>query len=83
MQSGKGIGVFATVLLPRPQLAKPRLPPLRDRDLCDQAAQDDLAGKIEPMGRKRIDDIAPNLLFKGIQACRWLRAALPGDDGYD
>jgi hypothetical protein len=83
MQRGKGISVFATVLILCSHQAQPRLSALRDRGLRDQAAQDQLPGKIEPMRGKCVDDVAPNLLFESIEAYRRLRAALPGDEGHD
>ena len=81
MQSGKGIRVLSTVLVLCAQLAQPRLSPLRDRGLRDQPAQEELTGKIEPMGRERVDDVPPDLLFESIQAGRRLRATLPGTRG--
>ena len=83
MQSGKGIGILSVVLVLRPQLAQPCFPPLRDRGLRDQPAEEKLAGKIEPMRRKRIDDVAPDLLFESVQTCWRLRAALPGHKRHD
>src|SRR5262245_19168247 len=83
MLGSKGVGVLATIPVLCPQLAQPRLSPLRDRDLRDQAAQDELAGKIEPVRGERVDDIRPVPLFESIQACWRFRAALPGNDGYD
>ena len=68
MQSGKGIRILAAVLVLCPQLAQPRLSPLCNRGLRDQPAEDQLTGKIEPMGGERVDHVSPDLLFKSIQA---------------
>src|SRR5262245_31203511 len=82
MLSSKGVGVLATIPVLCPQLAQPRLSPLRGGGLRDQTAQDELAGRIEPMRRERIDDVPPDLLFEGIQVGRRFRAALPRHDGH-
>src|SRR5262245_9872262 len=82
MQSGKGVGIFATVPVLCPQLAQPRLSPLRDGGLRDQATKNELPGKIEPMRWERVDDVPPNLLFESIQAGRRFRAALTRHDGH-
>src|SRR5262245_41805923 len=83
MQGSKSVGIFADVLLLRPQLAEARLSSLRNGSLRDQTAQYKLAGKIEPMRGKRVHDIAPDPHFEAIQACRRLWAALPGDKRHE
>jgi hypothetical protein len=58
--------------------------PLRDGGLRDQAAEDDLTSRIEPVPRKRIDDLAPDPLLQGIEIRRGFRttpARDAGDDG--
>jgi hypothetical protein len=83
MQRCKHIGTFAIVLILRSHQPQPRLSALRDCGLRDQAAQDQLPGKIEPMCGKRVNYVAPNLLLESIKARGRLRATLPGNKGYD
>jgi hypothetical protein len=37
--------------------------PLRNRSLRSQAAEDKLAGSIQPMPRQRVDDLVPDTLL--------------------
>jgi hypothetical protein len=37
--------------------------PLRDRSLRSQAAEDELAGSIQPMPGERVDDLTPDPLL--------------------
>jgi hypothetical protein len=79
MLSSKRAGLFSAVLILGPQLTQPRLLSLRDRSLGDQTAENELAGRVEPMAGQRIDDFTPYALLDKIQVRRWFRAAPPRD----
>ena len=81
MLSSKRAGLLSAVLILGPQLTQPRLLSLRDRGLGDQTAENELAGRVEPVARQRIDDFTPYALLDKIQVRRWLRAAPPRDTG--
>src|SRR5262249_26405913 len=83
MLSSKRAGLLSAVLILGPQLTQPRLLSLRDRGLGDQPAENDLAGRVEPVAGQRIDDFTPYALLDGIQVRRWLRTAPPRDAGDD
>src|SRR5215469_15537659 len=80
MLSSKRAGLLSAVLI-LPQLTQPRLLSLRDRGLGDQTAENELAGRVEPVAGQRIDDFTPYALLDEIQVRRWLRAAPPWDAG--
>src|SRR6516162_2480388 len=77
MLSSKRAGLLSAVLILGPQLTQPRLLSLRDRGLGDQTAENELAGRVEPVAGQRIDDLTPYALLDGIQVRRWLRTAPP------
>jgi len=83
MLSSKRAGLLSAVLILGPQLTQPRLLSLRDRGLGDQTAENELAGRVEPVAGQRIDDLTPYALLDGIQVRRWLRTAPPRDAGDD
>src|SRR5215831_21006280 len=83
MLSGKRAGLLSAVLILGPQLTQPRLLSLRDRGLGDQTAENELAGRVEPVAGQRIDDFTPYAPLDGIQVRRWLRTAPPRDAGDD
>jgi hypothetical protein len=83
MLSSKRAGLLSAVLILGPQLTQPRLLSLRDRGLGDQTAENELAGRVEPVAGQRIDDFTPYALLDGIQVRRWLRTAPPRDAGND
>src|SRR5215831_2658984 len=83
MLSSKRAGLLSAVLILGPQLTQPRLLSLRDRGLGDQTAENELAGRVEPVAGQRIDDFTPYALLDGIQVRRWLRTAPPWDAGDD
>jgi hypothetical protein len=79
MSSSDLHGSLCVVLLLRPQLPQPSLLPLRDRSLSDQAAEDDLAGGIEPVAGERVDDLTPYALLEGIEIYRGFRTTSARD----
>src|SRR6516162_7067158 len=83
MLNSKRAGLLSAVLILGPQLTQPRLLSLRDRGLGDQTAENELAGRVEPVAGQRIDDLTPYALLDGIQVRRWLRTAPPRDAGDD
>ena len=83
MQCRDCISVLAAVLILRPQLTQPGFASFGNRGLGYQAAKDDLASQVEPMGWKRIDYVLPDAFFKGVQAGGRLWTALPGNQGND
>jgi hypothetical protein len=51
MLGSEGASLLGAVLLLRPQLPQPKFLPFRYRGLCHRAAEDDLAGGIQPVAR--------------------------------
>jgi hypothetical protein len=72
-------GLFATILIRRPELAKPQLETLGNGGLRSQTAEDQLAGWIDPVWRQSTDHLAPDPLLEGIEICRWLRPTGTGN----
>jgi hypothetical protein len=55
--------------------------PLRDRSLRSQAAEDELAGAIQPMPGERVDHLAPDALLELVEVRRRLRTPLARNAG--
>jgi hypothetical protein len=84
MGDSESPGFLAAVQIVGAQLTETNLLPLGDRDLGDQATEDELPGRVDPVRRQRGDHLAPNPLFEGIQIRGRLRATLSRhqrDDG--
>ena len=52
MEGGQGVGLLGAILALRPELPQPRLPPLADDGLGDQAPEHLLTRWIEPCAGK-------------------------------
>jgi hypothetical protein len=76
-------GLLAVVQLVGAQLTETNLLPLRDRNLGDDATENQLPGGIDPMGRQRCDDLTPNPRFESVQLRRRFRTTLTGDQRND
>jgi hypothetical protein len=76
-------GLFAAVLILRPELAKPHLETLRDGGLCNETPQDQLAGRINPVRRQRGDHLTPHPLLERIEIRRRFRTPCAGNQYRD
>ena len=76
MEGGQAVGLLGAVLALRPELPQPRLPPLADDGLGDQAAKHLLTRWIEPMGRQGADHSPPDPPLAPIEVPRSRRPAL-------
>jgi hypothetical protein len=57
------------------EITKAGLKPLGDRHLSGRAAQDDLAGKVDPLSRQRVDNVVPRARLDHIEHLRRLGTA--------
>ena len=76
MEGGQGIGLLGAVLALRPELPQPRLPPLADDGLGDQAPEHLLTRRIEPVRRQGTDHGPPDPPLAPIEVPRGRRPAL-------
>ena len=65
------------------EITKAGLKPLGDRHLSGRAAQDDLAGKVDPLSGQRVNDVIPCPRLDRIEHLWRFRAASAGDHWND
>jgi|AmaraimetFIIA100_FD_contig_61_7449485_length_648_multi_5_in_0_out_0_1 hypothetical protein len=75
MLGSESAGFLASVLLLGAQLPQAHFLPLRDSSLCDESAEDNPAGLIQPMPGERVDHLTPNALLEDIKIRRRLWAS--------
>ena len=63
------------------EITKAGLKPLGDRHLSGRAAQDDLAGEVDPLSGQGVDNIIPRPRLDRIERFRRLRATSAGNMG--
>ena len=65
------------------EIAKAGLEALGDRDLSGRAAQDDLAGEVDPLAGQGVDHVVPGASLDLIERFGRFRAASAGDHWND
>ena len=65
------------------EIAQPGLKALGDRDLSGRAAQDDLAGEVDPLAGQGVNHVVPGASLDLIERFGRFRAASAGDHWND